>query len=247
MQSFSHSVLTPEEVELSFERAGVGSRFIAMSVDMLIQAVVFFILFFASEGISGGYSSPALSWYTAFLIISAALLFYVYFFIFEGVMRGRTPGKAAAGIRVIKINGQPVDFAGVLVRNLFRLLDFLPLFYGVGAVMCFINRSERRVGDVVAGTVVVRDRVRKRARLADIERHASDAQHPAAACRYPLDAREFELVGGFCRRAMNLPPKERYLLAREIAGKLYDKFYIPPEGRWDDMRFIWELYEMNKG
>jgi uncharacterized RDD family membrane protein YckC len=91
------------------------------------------------------------------MIVAAALLFFVYFIVFEGILHGRTPGKIICSLRVIRRDGRPLGWAGAAVRNLFRLLDFLPLLYTAGVVTMFLSAESRRIGDFVAGTVVVRD------------------------------------------------------------------------------------------
>ncbi len=141
--------------------AGIGSRFIAIIVDYLIWAVVL--------GVAGIFGAVALASLSAFAKISAnwvigiviLLIFLVhwgYFTLFEAFGNGRTPGKRVAKIRVIHHSGRAISFVESLARNLVRFVDYLPSLYGVGMVAMFLSRQNQRLGDMVAGTLVVRDR-----------------------------------------------------------------------------------------
>jgi uncharacterized RDD family membrane protein YckC len=99
-------------------------------------------------------------WVSALLILSLFLAVWGYFIFWESVWSGQTPGKYACGIRVMRDGGFPIDFRAALLRNIARYLDFLPLFYGVGAVSMFFSKDSKRLGDFVAGTIVVLDRRR---------------------------------------------------------------------------------------
>jgi uncharacterized RDD family membrane protein YckC len=152
---------TPELVAIELPLAGVGSRFIAILVDYLIWGFVFLIL-----GIAAAIIIPALhffggvsaNWAIGIFVLIVFLLQWGYFALFEAFGNGRTPGKRVARIRVIHQSGRGINFVEALARNLVRFVDYFPGFYAVGIVAIFLSRRSQRLGDMVAGTLVVRDR-----------------------------------------------------------------------------------------
>src|ERR1039458_690012 len=152
---------TPELVAIELPLAGIGSRFIAILVDYLIWGFVFLIL-----GIVAAIIIPALhffggvsaNWAIGIFVLIIFLLQWGYFALFEAFGNGRTPGKRVARIRVIHQSCRGINFVESLARNLVRFVDYLPGFYAVGIVAIFLSRRNQRLGDMVAGTLVVRDR-----------------------------------------------------------------------------------------
>ena len=150
---------TPENVIFGYEVVGIGSRFMAALVDtlaiLLIQAVVNVTMALIVGNLLDIdiYST----WVTAvFGLISFALLWGYYIF-FEMLWNGQSPGKRLVGLRVLRTDGTPITLTESIIRNLVRLIDFLPIFYGLGVVVMFVNTQSRRLGDLAAGTLVVRD------------------------------------------------------------------------------------------
>lgn len=237
---------TPEQVNLSFDVAGIGSRFLALALDMLFQALAFFLLLIALSGAQRAMSAGAASWYTAFVIISAAVIFFVYFILFEGITRGRTPGKMICRLRVIRDDGRPLDWGGNLARNLLRLLDFLPVAYGVGLVSMFVSRDARRVGDIVAGTLVVHTPKVRKASLMELQRAAALPPQNVQVSRFPLKESELSLVRDLLAREKLLDKKSFHALCWQISQPLFDKFLIPPHMRYDCQGFLRMLWEENR-
>src|SRR5450759_3311704 len=156
-------VATPERVAFEYTVAGLGSRFMAQAIDVLLLLTVFFFLSMGAlllNSFSGDGRLSLLIW----LILSFAL-FVLYFPVLEGIWGGQTVGKRLLRLRVLGDRGEPVTVTQVAIRNLIRLVDFLPFFYGIGIITLFIQGGSKRLGDFAAGTVVVRDR--RRGRLAD--------------------------------------------------------------------------------
>jgi uncharacterized RDD family membrane protein YckC len=161
-------VATPERVAFEYTVAGLGSRFMAHAVDVLLLAVVFVVLSILSIFLGtllGDGNLAVLIW-----LLVSFLLFVFYFPILEGLWNGQTLGKRALRIRVLGDRGEPVTVTQVAIRNLIRLVDFLPVLYGVGIITLFVQGGSKRLGDFAAGTVVVRDR--ERIRLKDLVRAA---------------------------------------------------------------------------
>lgn len=154
---------TPESVDLALEPAGLGSRFVAALVDALIQWVAIFLLTLVGVpalimSMANSVDPTAGLAFIAILLLAAGLLFFLYKMLFEALWNGQTIGKRVAGIRVVQANGLPVTFLQVVLRNLLRIIDFLPFWYVIGAVSVLATQKKQRLGDMAAGTVVVRDR-----------------------------------------------------------------------------------------
>ncbi len=154
-----HGVETPEHVEVRLELAGVGSRVAAALLDTILAYLSLLLLILVGSNVAdvGG---AAGGWVIAVFILLLFALVWGYFAAFEAWNGGRTPGKQALGIRVVMDTGQPVTAGAAVVRNLVRLLDcyfpFLPVLPAL--LMMFLNKSNKRLGDMAAGTIVVRDR-----------------------------------------------------------------------------------------
>jgi uncharacterized RDD family membrane protein YckC len=157
------SIDTPEHVSLRLPVAGVGSRFLAIMVDTLIQIVAYllFLLAFALmlSGVHTASTAPAspsvMAWTTAILIFLHFLAYWGYFTLFEGFWHGQTPGKRLFKLRVIKDTGRQIGFVESMARNLLRIVDALPGMYLVGILAVLFHPQRKRLGDMVAASLVV--------------------------------------------------------------------------------------------
>lgn len=167
-----YTIDTPENVSFGYEVAGIGSRFIGALIDTIVIGIALFVLNlllgilleFASSldlSIPAVTNDENLSWIAGIVIAIYVLLNFLvisgYYMIFEFTWNGQTPGKRVAKARVIRVNGNPAGFLEIVVRNLVRIVDFLPLAYGVGLAVMFFNHHARRLGDFAAGTIVVKE------------------------------------------------------------------------------------------
>ena len=143
-----HTIETPEQLRLDFAIAGIGSRFVALAIDTLIQFAIGFVLVVALT-ILGALGLLGISglWAAAF----------VGFAIFEILWHGQTPGKRFAGIRVVKDSGRPLAPVEAVGRNLLRIVDSLPGCYAIGMISALLSSRGKRLGDFVAGSLVVLD------------------------------------------------------------------------------------------
>jgi len=207
------TIATPEGVELQVVLAGAGSRFIACVFDIALQILLAGAAAIATLVLLGGGLGTAL-----FAIALFACL-YLYNILFEVLAAGRTPGKRLTHLRVVRAHGTPVDLPASAIRNLVRLVDLLPGAYLVGLASIVITRRNQRLGDLAAGTLVIRDsaarRVRrpKRARLP--RRRASAAARSGSA---PAQAGELDAAGGWDVSAVSaaeLAAVRRFLERRE--------------------------------
>lgn len=158
-------IRTPENIGLAYEVAGLGSRGAALILDTLLQMAALagiILLFLAVTSALGGIQRLAAvgnslsSWMVAGAILLAEVVYNGYFLLFESLWKGQTPGKKLVSIRVIMEDGRALSFRAALIRNLLRAADSLPGLYWPGIVVAFLNRDGRRIGDIAAGTVVVK-------------------------------------------------------------------------------------------
>lgn len=151
------SIDTPENVIFDYQIAGLGSRFMAAAVDTIFITVLEMAVFLALI-IFVDIDQIESAWVTAVIGLALFAIYWGYYIFFEIYMNGQSPGKRWMKLRVICTDGTPVTLSEVVIRNIVRLVDFLPLYYGVGVVTAFINQQSRRLGDLAAGTLVVLDR-----------------------------------------------------------------------------------------
>ena len=202
---------TPEHVRIGFELAGVGSRSAAVIVDMMISAMAVVGIGLLVEGIDVVTSSNWIE--NASLTVMILLMFGVwwgYFFLAEGFFDGRTLGKRALGLRVIGAGGTPLTLQAAALRNLLRFIDLQPFPSGVlGLGLVALHPRSQRLGDIVAGTIVVRDRGSQEIP----ERQAAET----IAERPRLDRPRFEVLERYIQRRDSLPQKVRVPLEGSIA------------------------------
>ena len=145
------TIAAPEGITLDLVLAGLGSRFLARLLDTAIQLVIVGAL------AAGLLVSPP-GYVIAGVLVLIFLVMFAYDVPFEVLNQGRTPGKMSAGIRVVGNGGEPVTFLASAIRNIMRIVDFLPVFYATGVVTIVATGSDQRLGDLTAGTIVTRDR-----------------------------------------------------------------------------------------
>lgn len=246
------TLATPEGIELDVALAGAGSRFAAAVLDALIQIALIYGVGLTMALITGFSLGPFVDTDTPApaLILFAVwiawffLVFFGYDILFETLGRGRTLGKRALGIRVVRVAGGPVGFVTSAVRNLLRLVDFLPVFYGVGIVSILVTQRNQRLGDLAAGTLVVRDQKTPRnprsVTAAPYPSYLHAAPPPAAAA--PLDPSiaawdvsaisndDLIAVRSFLERRHTIQPGPRWALAVQMTEKLTPKVTGAPPG-----------------
>lgn len=227
----SIEIATGESVAFSYELAGLGSRFVAVGIDIAIQVAVL-ALGVAVFAVAFGSTAPlrptaALGKFGSAVILALGsfalfLLFFGYFIIFEWLWAGRTPGKRALGIRVVRDGGFPLDLTSAVVRNVVRLLEFSLGFYALSAVATLMSPANRRFGDMAAGTIVVRDAPYERtaARTLAGVRRASERDDAVIA---GLSAAERDLVRRYALRRASLGAAPRAAIAGSIAATVRPK------------------------
>jgi len=216
-------VETADHVMLRYDLAGVGLRGSAALVDGLLS-ILMVIGLFIGAAIVGSKLPPALESQLIGVTLFAILLSWVaYFVLLEWLWNGQTVGKRRSGLRVIGTDGEPAGFTAVLIRNLLRPVDFFPAYYALGVVAIFVSSRSQRLGDLAAGTYVVRapkpqlDWLSLRTVAPALQSAASDAA-PALSVR--ISGESQRLVREFVAREASLAPRDRERLAAAIARPL---------------------------
>ncbi|MEP7327188.1 MAG: stage II sporulation protein M [Gemmatimonadota bacterium] len=227
---------TPEHVIVQIEIAGLGSRALAAILDILILLVWTYAFQQVSDAVVG--SAPG-GWITAILILVNFAVYWGYFTGFEAWRGGQTPGKQLVGIRVIRDTGHGVTFSSAAVRNLLRIADFLPPPYLTGLALILFHPRAKRLGDMVAGTVVIRDRPAPAGAAAEVSTTPSSVSDDLGAPE--LDDAEFRLLREFIERSATLDEASRDRLATRLAGRFAERYPVRP---LRDLMFLRQLYRL---
>ena len=148
-------IATPERVSFDYQVAGLGTRAIAQLLDLLIVTGILIAMFFVAFAAGRMVSSDTVA--NLIIIIGSFIVIFGYFWISEALWSGQTVGKKAFRLRAVGDRGEPLTFLQAGIRNVVRIVDFLPYGYGVGLVVLFANGKGKRLGDLAAGTIVVKD------------------------------------------------------------------------------------------
>ena len=244
---------TPEHVELQFALASLGNRFLACAIDHAIQMIAIIVMLIVATSVSteiDRFTTTTIDkitsgnlWVMALTSLLTFVIIFGYFAIFETLWSGQTPGKRWLRLRVIKEDGRPINAFEALARNLLRTADSLPTpLYSIGILFVFASARGKRLGDFVAGTVVVKERSSEAPSFADVFERNDDeilttdtgwgfdiARHRIAeAVDFKGDVRaltpaEIEVVEAFLRRRYDLPDLPRQWMAWRVALPLLNK------------------------
>ena len=231
---------TPERVPLEFALASIGNRFLAVAIDHFFQFLSMFLIAWFFMWLAG-YTAEQLvdapealvgqapKWTIAVLIVIVFLIFSGYFILFEWLWNGQTPGKRLLKLRVIREDGRPLTLWEAVARNLLRIADAAPGFvipiYSIGLIVIFLNDRDQRIGDIFAGTVVIRERTDEAPTFAEtfsnVIRDSAftrvQAKVEVGANVSMLNEREVEVVESFLRRRWDLTDRQRLWMAWRIA------------------------------
>lgn len=212
-------VRTPESIAFSYELAGLGSRFLAVAIDVGIQVLIMAGIIWGLA-YAGTHAAPIphatkLERSLAYAFLSAIIfmVFFGYFILFEAFWNGQTPGKKLLGLRVVRDGGYPADFSSVALRNIIRVGEAVFGFYAISAVVSIASPENKRLGDMAAGTIVVRDA--PAARLAEIL-----SGEPESGAPLMLTPQERSLIDLFVARRGAMAPDRRSLMGARIAARV---------------------------
>jgi uncharacterized RDD family membrane protein YckC len=248
---------TPENVQIAYRPAGLGTRYSAWMLDtvfvLVISIAVFVLTMVVGAGLgialknlgkAGAFDEenvPQLPFY----LFAIAWLFwglgsFLYFTLCELFWRGQTIGKRACGVRVVKTDGFSLDAASILLRNIFRIVDQIPPLW----IVPVLSPRSQRFGDMVAGTVVVTDR---RDELEDVRTMV--LQRPAAECKFHFDGTmlaralpmDIEAVERILERWPQIPPRQRFELLASISDPLSGRLGVQPPDVADRHEFLYDF------
>lgn len=212
---------TIDAVDLSLEVAGLGARSYAFLIDWHIRVIfvmawlaicaIAFPLFLdiSLRDLLSSFNEITGAGGTSLVILPVIVIYFLYHPVLEIIGRGRTPGKRMAGLRIVNEQGRPPAMGALLVRNIFRLVDGLPLFYIVGIMTCLISERQRRLGDMAAGTLLVYDK--SAAKISAFSLAARSGKFTLA---------QHELAGELVQRWSELASPIRCRLARDFLVKI---------------------------
>jgi uncharacterized RDD family membrane protein YckC len=224
------TIETPEQTVLEFEIAGIGSRFLALAYDTLLQILIGLglLLIMVIVGVALPGSLKTGVWFVAVMVLAYFVLYFGYFTFFEVIWNGQTPGKKKEGLRVIKDSGRPISPSEAVGRNLMRIVDQLPAFYAIGIGSVLLSRQNKRLGDFVAGTIVVHEKSLEDAKSVWQSAQAGQAAPATTYGSERLTSEEFALVEAFLNRRSSLPGDVRFNMADRIAKQIRPKLSLPP-------------------
>jgi uncharacterized RDD family membrane protein YckC len=249
---------TPERVPLAFPLASIGNRFLAVAIDHTLQYIAIAVVFIGFALIAGlgrsqigvfeSFEREMPNWVIAVMIFVLFVLFTGYFALFEWLWDGQTPGKRLLKLRVIREDGRPITLWEAIARNLLRIFDTFPGFfvpvYSIGLIAVFLSNRDQRVGDLFAGTVVIREREDEAPTFAEaFSNPIADAAYRRVQPRTSFDGNvsllnddEIEVVESFLRRRWDLTERQRIWMAWRIALPIM--FKLKP--RYETATFTYE-------
>ncbi len=216
-------VATPERVSFDYQVAGLGTRAVAQVLDILIIGGILTAVYFVALAIAVVGSATA----TLVAVIGSFVVIFGYFWVSESLWSGQTVGKKAFRLRAVGDRGEPLTFAQAGIRNIVRIVDFLPYAYGVGLIVLFVNGKGKRLGDLAAGTIVVKDSDHVWLWSLPAARVPAGAPPPAyaAASAAELTLRRLDpelrrFVSSYARRRPQLSLEVRVQLATQVQSSL---------------------------
>ncbi len=226
-----HLILeTPENIRFGYDVADIGSRFLAILIDTLIQLALYFFLFVGIAILAPQIEvvdlpRPVSDGLVVAFILIIFLIQFGYFLFLEIIMNGQTPGKRLFRLRVVNESGYPLSPLGSIIRNIVRIIDFFPFAYGIGVITMFLNRRARRLGDFAAGTLVVkmRDEVKLSSILPAPGSPVSETERARSGV-HMLSESEIALAESFLARSDNFTNQDT--LGLQIAQRLAAKMQL---------------------
>lgn len=244
-----HEILTPENVKLEYELAGMGSRFAAIFIDIMLQTALILAVSFGM--LMGGMDIRNIGTQSSIIIALGIVLLFVIFFgyyvFFEMLMNGQSPGKKALKLRVIKQTGEPVGVFDSFLRNILRIADFLPCLNLAGALTIVFSQKYKRIGDFAANTIVVKVKINEQPVTLEslLKKANSSLEEEEQINIYPVNNFEYSILKEFLARHDRLGERKSvfiYHLDRYFSRKFgIQNLYSSP------YEFFEKIIKMNSG
>ncbi len=221
-------ILTPESVELEFSLAGIGNRALALLIDygilFLCLFCLFFVYLFVNEQLSNTNEELA-KWFSAFMYLLYFVIYTGYFVFFETLWNGQTPGKRFVNVRVVQSNGRPVGLVRSSLRALLRPFDD---FLSFGAYLIIFGKMERRLGDIVAQTIVIQEPRRPAPLSIDLSFNGKKAEeewsHLGVTDRLTVD--DFAVIKDYLQRRKHFTNQARLTVSNRLMTEIRAKLEL---------------------
>jgi len=245
MSQPDYLISTPENVDLHLELAGIGNRVYACLVDSLLGLAMMLLVVLVGVILSGAvlnlFGNNKIGKLLIYIVIGLGILvelaiYFGYYIVFEGFWQGQTPGKRLAQIRVIEQNGQPAGWSSVFIRNLVRVIDMGVALMGL--IVMLVDRNERRLGDLAAGTLVIRERFSEKAPHIEL---AANRTVDGLVDVGRLRPQEYDLLVSFLERREQMSSAYRPLLAKKLETYFRDRLQETSRGESSEY-FLEQLY-----
>ena len=237
------SIETPEQIKISYSVAGIGSRFYAALIDLALLIPVLLVGFWVYVRAAFDLDERLGNWLAALAGIAIFVLQWGYYMVFEIATNGQSPGKRALGLRVIKAQGYPISFSDSAIRNIVRIVDMLPFAYGAGLLTMLLNKNWQRLGDLAAGTLVVKEGAKTSLRPEKTQA-VKKSTFVYADWIKPEQVTDAELtaIREYLSRRASLPRLRRLQLARTIGTPIAKKMEDSDQIDYDV--FLEEVYAL---
>lgn len=241
---------TPEKITFTYQLADTGLRIVAYTIDCVIQ-IILFIVFLALWGAEfntyGSYGDEKTGLFMAVLYLMLFFYQWFYFMLFEIFLNGGSPGKKICKIRVIKNDGDRLDLSAIVIRNLVRSVDNFPIPYLciLGGFVSMLNKKNKRLGDLMAGTLVVLEKGFKiqepdfTTKLSTTEKRVS----MGLLEKDRLNEKDLYIIRKLLNQKNIMAPAQLDKTAKIIVNKLSNKFDLSAMSTWSDLRIIEEIYK----
>lgn len=246
---------TPEHIEVDYELAGLGSRAMAGIVDTLLQLIVTGLIVGGLSWLGTRYDWRAAVGISYAIIIATTgfLAATAYYVVSEMLMDGQSPGKRMAGLRVVRDDGSPITFLDSALRNIIRVVDMLPFFYSVGLLSVFLSKRAKRLGDLAAGTIVVKERLYEQPGEEAVEEETAALQVPPEltarlrTAMHRLGPEDYQSAARFLERRYELDLETRERLGRQIADVLLAQAGLEAEQQYPAEMVVEAVVELQRG
>ncbi|HEX9059801.1 MAG TPA: RDD family protein [Clostridia bacterium] len=246
-------ILTPENVHLEYEAAGLGSRHAAALIDSGLQIIsIFFVLvcisILSSSSVTDIFKNTnhINLFFVAICIILTFIIFFGYFIIFEMALNGQTPGKKLLKLRVIKENGEPLGIWESLTRNILRIIDYIPLLNFIDIFILIFSDKYKRIGDYASSTIVIKTKKEKKVvGLEDIMQMYIKNENEMVNL-YPVNNFEYGVLKEFMERKDNLSDRKP-VFAYNLNKYFMNKFCMKEPLYPSPYEFFEAILRMNSG